>query len=106
MAKINVIKNEMAMFILCEAIAGETEKWKDLKSDVNGCYDINIQLNGKEINVERFLDNLIRSYQDDVKKQAADLLIMEYDEILNKVYEIQEALEHQNKLFEGKVFGW
>jgi hypothetical protein len=72
MAKINVCKNTMAMFMLCEAIGNERNEWKGLKPDKNGCYDINIQLNGKEINVERFLENLQRSYQEAVKATEKD----------------------------------
>ena len=37
------------------------------------------------------------------KKQVTDLLSSEYDKILGKVYEIQEALEHHNKIFDEKV---
>lgn len=105
MAKINVINNSMAMFILCEAIAGETEEWKDLQSDENGMYEVNIQLNGREINVERFIENLHRSYQEAVKKQAANLLSSEYEKMLSSIYEIQETLENHNKLFDEKVYG-
>jgi hypothetical protein len=105
MAKVNIIKNKMAIFMLCEAIGGETEKWKNLETDKDGFYDVNIQLNGREVDVERFLENLYRSYQEAVKKQAASLLSAEYDEIINKVHEIQECLEYQNELFEDKVFG-
>lgn len=105
MAKINVVNNNMAMFMLCEAIAGETEEWKDLRADENGMYDVNIQLNGKEINVERFIENLHRSYQEEVKRQAADLLSLEYDKMLTSIHEIQEALENHNKIFDEKVYG-
>lgn len=104
MAKIDVLNNQMAIFMLCEAIGGEREEWADLQADENGLYDVNIQLNGKEINVERFIENLHRSYQESVKKQAADLLSSEYDQVLGKIYEIQEALEHHNKIFEEKVY--
>ena len=50
MAKIDVVSNTMARFMLCEAIGGESEEWCDLSPDENGLYDINVQLNGKEIN--------------------------------------------------------
>lgn len=106
MAKINIINNNMAMFMLCEAISGETDEWKDLHSDENGLYDVNIQLNGREINVERFIENLHKSYQEAVKKQAADLLNSEYEKILGSIYEIQETLENHNKLFDKKVYGF
>jgi hypothetical protein len=105
MAKIDVINNNMAMFMLCEAIGSERKEWEDLKADENGLYDVKIFLNGKEINVERFIDNLYRSYKDAVKRQAADLLELEYSKMLNNIYEIQEALEHHEKIFEDKVFG-
>lgn len=103
MAKIDVINNEMAMFMLCEAI-GEDRDIVDFEADENGLYDVKIVFNGIELNVERFIENLNRSYQDAVKKQAADLLSAEYDKILGKVYEIQEALEQHNKIFDEKVF--
>lgn len=105
MAKIDVINNKMALFMLCEAIGGEREEWNDLKADENGLYDVQILLNGREVNVERFLENLYRSYQDSVKKQAADLLSLEYDKMLGNIHEIQEALEHHNAIFEKKVYG-
>lgn len=105
MAKIDVINNNMAMFMLCEAIGNERKEWEDLKADENGLYDVKIFLNGKEINVERFIENLYRSYKDAVKRQATDLLELEYSKILNNIYEIQEALEHHEKIFEDKVFG-
>ena len=103
MAKIDVMNNRMAMFMLCEAI-GEDRDIVDFHADVNGLYDVKIIFNDKELNVERFIENLHRSYQDAVKKQAADLLSSEYDKIHGKVYEIQEALEHHNKFFDEKVF--
>ena len=106
MAKIDVVNNNMAMFMLCEAIGGEREEWKDLQADENGLYEVNIQLNGREINVERFIKNLHRSYQESVKKQAANLLSSQYGEMLSSIYEIQEALENHNKLFNEKVYGF
>lgn len=105
MAKIDVINNNMAMFMLCEAIGNESKEWEDLKADEDGLYDVKIFLNGKEINVERFIENLYRSYKDAVKRQAADLLELEYSKMLNNIYEIQEALECHEKIFEDKVFG-
>lgn len=103
MAKIDVVNNKMAMFMLCEAI-GEDRDVVDFQSDENGLYDVRIIFNGTELNVERFLENLYRSYQDAVKKQAADLLSVEYGKMLGNIYEIQEALEHHNKIFEDKVY--
>lgn len=103
MAKIDIINNKMALFMLCEAI-GDDRDGIDFQADENGLYDVKIMLNGKELNVERFIENLQISYQNAVKKQATDLLSAEYDKILGKVYEIQEALEHHNKIFEHKVY--
>lgn len=105
MAKINVLNNSMAMFLLCETIAEETDEWKDVQSDENGMYEVNIQLNGREINVERFIENMHASYQEAVKKQASDLLRSEYEKVLASIYDIQETLENHNKLFEKKVYG-
>jgi hypothetical protein len=104
MAKINITNNNMAMFMVCEAIGTERKEWKDLHPDENGLYDITILLNGKEINAERFMEALNRSYQGAVREQAASLLSAEYDKILHSVYEIQESLEQHNKLFDEKVF--
>ena len=103
MSKIDVINNKMAMFMLCEAI-GEDRDVIDFQTDENGLYDVKILFNDQELNVERFIENLQRNYQDAVRKQAADLLSAEYDKILGKVYEIQEALEQHNKIFEEKVY--
>ena len=94
----------MAMFMVCEAIGEERKEFTDLKPDEDGLYDMIITINGKEINVERFLKSLLISYKDAVKKQASNLLSLEYDKILNNIYEIQEALEYHNKLFEEKVY--
>lgn len=103
MAKIDVINNKMAMFMLCKAI-GEDRDVIDFQADENGLYDVKILFNDQELNVERFIENLQRNYQDAVKKQAADLLSEEYGEMLEKIYEIQEALENYNKIFEEKVY--
>ena len=105
MAIVNVIDNDMAMFMLCEAIGEERKEFMDLKPDEDGLYDVVITLNGKEINVERFLESLQTSYDNAVKKQASNLLSLEYDKMLNNIHEIQEALEHHNRLFEEKVYG-
>lgn len=104
MAKIDVINNKMAMFMVCEAI-GQDRDVIDIQADENGLYDVKILFNDQEINLERFIENLQRNYQEAVKKQAADLLSAEYDKMLGKIYEIQEALEHYNKIFEEKVYG-
>lgn len=105
MAKIDVVNSDMAMFMMCEAIDEERKEFMDLKPDKDGLYDVVITLNGKEINVERFLKSLQMSYNNAVKKQAADLLSFEYDKVLDNIHEIQEALERHNKLFEEKVYG-
>ena len=104
MAKIDVINNKMAMFMVCEAI-GQDRDVIDIQADENGLYDVKILFNDQEINVERFIENLQRNYQEAVKKQAADLLSAEYDKILGKIYEIQEVLEHHNKIFLENVYG-
>lgn len=103
MANVDVIHNKMAMFILCEAIGGEREEFKDLKADSNGLYDVSISINGIEVNVNRFIENLDKSYRDAVKRQAKDLLSMEYDKIVSTIHEIQESLENHNKLFDEKI---
>lgn len=103
MAKIDFINNKMAMFMVCEAI-GEDRDIIDFQADENGLYDVKILFNDQELNVERFIENLQRNYQDAVRKQAADLLSSEYGAVLGKIYEIQEALKHHNKIFEEKVY--
>lgn len=92
--------------MVCEAIGGERKELHDLKPDENGLYDIRIQLNGKELNVERFLENLYRSYCESVKEQASNLLNSEYSEILNTIYDIQQSLENHNKIFDEKIYGF
>lgn len=62
MAKIKLKEDNMAMFMICEAIGPERKDFMDIKPDENGFYDLKITLNGKELNVERFLTNLQRSY--------------------------------------------
>lgn len=103
MVKIDVINNKMAMFIVCETIGKDRDKI-DFHADENGLYDLKIIFNGTELNAERFIENLSISYQNAVKKQAAELLKTEYGEILDKVYYIQDLLGEHNKIFEGKVF--
>lgn len=105
MAKIDITNNKMAMFMLCEAI-GQDRDVINVQADENGLYDVKIIFNDQELNVERFIENLYRSYQNEVKKQATDLLSMEYDKMLKKIYEIQEALEHHNKIFDEKVYSF
>lgn len=104
MAKIKLSNNNMAMFMVCEAIGEERKEFMDIKPDADGLYDINITLNGKEINVERFLKSLQASYNNSVRKCGADLLSMEYDKMLNSIHEIQEMLEHHHKIFDEKVY--
>ena len=106
MAKIDLKSNDMAMFMVCEAIGPEMDEWdtKDLKPDEDGLWDIVIKLNGKELNAERFLEGLQRSYIESGKKYAADLLNSEYEEMLKSIYEIQKTLEHHDKLFNKKVY--
>lgn len=102
--KINLKSNNMAMFMVCEAICEDRKEFANIKPDENGLYDITIILNGTEINAERFLQSLQRSYTDAVKEHASALLSSEYDKILKNIYEIQEALTHHNELFEEKVY--
>ena len=103
MAQLDVINNKMAMFMVCEAIEQDKDVI-DIQADKKGLYDVKILFNNQELNVERFIENLQRNYQEAVKKQAADLLSAEYDKMLGKIHEIQEALEHHNKIFEEKVY--
>lgn len=100
--KVDVMGNEMAMFIMCEAIGSEQDLM-DFHADENGEYDIKIIFNGKELNVERFIDNLQKSYQDAVNQHAADLLSVKYDKIVREVNEIQKTLEFHNDIFDEKV---
>ena len=51
MAKIKITDNNMAMFLVCEAIGEERKEFMDIKPDDDGLYDLTITLNGKEINV-------------------------------------------------------
>lgn len=103
MSKVDVRQNNMAMFMLCEAIGGERERFKDLHADENGMYDVTITLNGIEADTERFIENLHRSYREAVQKQARDLLDLEYGNILDSIYNIQETLKEHDKLFDEKV---
>ncbi len=103
MAKIDVINNQMAMFMVCEAVAEQRHDF-DFRADENGLYDLSIQFNGKEVDVQRFLDHLQENYHNAVKKQAADLLSNEYSKMLDKIYTIQEALDQHEKIFDEKVY--
>ncbi|MCM1236682.1 MAG: hypothetical protein NC489_41930 [Ruminococcus flavefaciens] len=103
MAKLDVTKNKMAMFMLCEAIGEDRDKI-DIQADENGLYDVRILFNGQELDAERFIENLQRSYQEALKKNAAGLLSSEYGKMLDQIYGIQEALEHHNKIFEEKAY--
>ncbi len=103
MAKVDVINNKMAMFILCEAIGKDREKFKDLKADSNGLYDVTITLNGIEVDINRFLENLDISYKDAVKRQASELLSLQYNKISSTINEIQESLENHNRIFDDKI---
>ncbi len=94
MAKIDVLNNKMAMFMLCEAIGEDRKEWTDsIRAGENGFYEINIQFEGKEINVERFLQNLHRSYQEAVKKETARLLCAEYENLVWHLRQLQSPLE-------------
>ena len=105
MSKIKIRNNNMAMFMVCEAIGEERKEFADIKPDDEGCYDIKITLNGRELNAERFLSSLQTSYNNAVKEHGASLLSSEYDTMLKSIYEIQEALEHHRKIFDEKVYG-
>lgn len=104
MAKIKIKNNDMAMFLVCEAIGAEREEFIDIMPDEDGAYDLKITLNGKEINVERFLTSLKRSYDHTVTKHATDLLRKEYEKMIDSIYDIQEALKYHCKIFEKKVY--
>lgn len=105
MAKIKLTENNMGMFLVCEAIGEERKEFMDIKPDTDGCYDLTITLNGKEINVERFLKSLQASYNDSVRRKAADLLYLEYEGMLDSIHSIQGMLEHHDKIFDEKVYG-
>ena len=100
MSKIKIRDNNMAMFMVCEAIGEERKEFADIKPDDDGCYDIKITLNGRELNVDRFLNSLQASYSNAVKERGASLLSSEYDTMLKSIHEIQEALEHHREIFD------
>ena len=106
MTKINLKNSNIAMIMICEAIGEGIDEWdpKDFDSDDDGLYDIAIKFNGKEINAKKFIESLDIIYRDTVKKHAADLLSLEYGKMLDSIYEIQEALNHHNKIFDKKVY--
>ena len=105
MSKINLINNSMAMFMVCEAISGEDDT-SFIEPDENGYYDITIQLNGKELDAERFLENLEKSYRQALRKKAADLLSSEYDKMLSEIHDIQATLKLHNRIFSKKVYSY
>lgn len=105
MSKINLINNSMAMFMVCEAINGEDDT-SFIEPDENGYYDITIQLNGKELDAERFLENLEKSYRQALRKKAADLLSSEYDKMLSEIHDIQATLKLHNRIFSKKVYSY
>ena len=70
MSKIKLTNNNMAMFMVCEAIGEERNEFMDIKPDEDGLYDIKITLNGKEINVDRFLRSLQTSYNNAEKNMV------------------------------------
>lgn len=103
MSKIRVTDNDMAMFMLCEAIGGEIEEYAEyVKPDENGFYEVVISINGKSVNTDRFIESLQRSYVEAVKRYASQLLSAQYDKIFQSVVEIQETLEHHNEIFDEK----
>ena len=103
MAKMKLLENNMAMFMVCEAIRCEDiNDFVDIKPDEDGLYDLRISINGRELDAERFIKSLEASYINAVKERAANLIDMQYCEVLNSIYEIQETLNHHFNVFDGK----
>lgn len=99
MSKVCIGDRDMATFLVCEAIGEERKDFQDLQPDENGMYDLVITVNGKELNVDRFLDSLNRSYQEAVITKADNLLSNEYDKLISSIHEIQETLEEHSRFF-------
>ena len=93
MSKIKLSHSPMAMYMICEAIGSDRDI--NLKPDENGMHDISLTVNGQEINFERFISNLQKSYNDSVKSCASNIISSKYDQIINRIQNIQEELESQ-----------
>ena len=99
MAKISLKPDSMAEFMVCEAIAQDRHEFEDVMCpDENGRFDISIQINGRELNANRFLEALHRSYTECVEKRASELLSCRYQALLGPLYEIEELLQNHSEV--------
>lgn len=107
MAKLKLSPSDenMATFMLCEAI-GKERGHLDLKKDENGEYDVKLLLNGQELDFERFCESLSKSYNTALKKQTAELLSREYDNIVDEIQKIQETLREHSVNINADLFGF
>lgn len=103
MSRIDITKNKMALFLVCEAIGEERKEFMDLEPDEDGLYDISIKINGKEVNTNRFIDTLQISYNEAVKKSASEIISSKYDKLIKDIDAIHDVLEYHNKLFEEDI---
>ena len=95
-------QNKTALWMICEAI-GENRSGFNFKPDENGLYDLSITLNGDELDVNRFIDQLQKSYETAVKKAATEMVQSEYGSIIDQIHNINETLKNHDKIFKNEV---
>ena len=97
MSKIKLSSYPMAMYMICEAIGDNRNI--NMKPDKNGMHDITLTFNGQEIDFEKFIVNLSKSYSASVKRCASDILSSKYDMVINQIQSIQEELEKHKEIY-------
>lgn len=99
MTKIKLDKDTVAMWAICEAIGKERHKIKEMEVDKNGYYKVTFSVGGVELDFERVVNRMDEVFCNMVEKKAQDLLVEKYENLIKEIYDIEERIESQKKLF-------
>ena len=100
MKDIKLKTGSMAKWIVVKCVSGYgTDLISKMKVNEDGTYPVEFKVCGVELDFERFTERLDKELNEFIDDRAKEILCEKYNNLVREIDEIQDALEHHEKLF-------
>lgn len=101
--KINVNKDRVGLWVLCEAIGDQRDLIDMVDFDENGLIEVKLMLGDVELDFSNVAKRIDEIFNQAVTKKAQELLNEKYDSLISSISDIQERIDGQREHF---LYDW
>lgn len=99
MTNLNPRKDNIGMWVVCEAIGADRHLIGGMKVNEDGTYPVFFSVGGVELNFDNVAKRIDECFSDAVAKKAQELLDHRFNGLINEIDDMQERIREQKERF-------